>query len=168
MKISKVSEVEIDLRLKLDKRRDPRAFCRCFDSLDEAPVGFYDLQNEIRKELDKIFWTNFDDHIDRSHFASWEPGAMHTLFCFNTDMIGADQIVVEIVDKILGDKLVGVILAYLEEQAFSYCVIAVVYKEMINGKNYIGRVVINLNEIAVEESLFHVWSDQVRIMEVEN
>ena len=167
MQVYSASENEIDERLEMDKRRKSRAFCICFSSLEEAPNGFYDLQDKIRDELEKEFWANFDDGIDRSRFHSWESGALHTQFHFNGDMFGSERIEVEIIDKILGDKLIGVIMSYLEKCPSRYCVIGSVYREQMKGNNYIGRFVINLDEIAVEESLADVWSKQIQFMEIE-
>ena len=167
MKVYTASDAEIDERLELDKRQNSRAFCLCFKTLDEAPDGFYDLQDKIRDGLEKEFWASFDDGIDRSRFQSWESGAMHTQFCFDSDMFGSERIEVEIVDEILGDKLIGVIMSYLEKCPPRYCVMGAVYREQMNGDKYIGRFVMNLDEIAVEESLADVWSKRVQFMEVE-
>jgi len=39
---------------------------------------------------------------------------------------------------------------------------------MIEGSKYVGRFVINLDEIAVEASLAEIWSKQVLFMAIEN
>jgi|HubBroStandDraft_1064217.scaffolds.fasta_scaffold478335_2 hypothetical protein len=82
-------------------------------------------------------------------------------------MRGSERIVIELTDNIIGDKLLGVIMAYLEKCTARYCVIGVVYNEETKGNNYIGRFVINRDEIAVEESLAGLWSRQVKIMEID-
>jgi hypothetical protein len=38
---------------------------------------------------------------------------------------------------------------------------------VLSSNDYIGRFVINLDEIAVEESLADTWSKQVKFMEIE-
>jgi hypothetical protein len=59
VKVYTASEDEMDERLNLDKRRNSRAFCVCFNTLDEAPAGFYDRQNELRDGLEKEFLGKF-------------------------------------------------------------------------------------------------------------
>jgi hypothetical protein len=168
MKVHKVSTEELDRRLQLDKRHDRRAFCRVFKTLDEAPAGFYDLQNKIRDGLEKELWANFDDGVDRSNVKSWEPEAMHTWFHLDSDMFGSDRIEMEISHTILGDKLLGVIMSHLEKFQPAYCVVAEVYNELMRGSNYLGFFVITIDEISIDESLAELWSKQVRFMEIEN
>jgi hypothetical protein len=165
MKIYKASEKEIDQRLLLNRRQDIRGFCHNFDS--EIPAGFYELQDKIRDGLDKEFRANFDDGVDRSHLKPWEMW-MHTLFFFNPDEINSERIIIEMGKEILGDKLIGLILAYLEKCPSRYCVIGSVSEKLEGDNDYIGRFIINLDEIAVEESLADTWSKQVKFMEIEN
>jgi hypothetical protein len=82
-------------------------------------------------------------------------------------MHGSERIQIDLTDNIIGDKLIGIIMAYLEKCAPSFCVIGVVYKEELKGKNYLGRFVINGEEIAVEESLAELWAKQTQFMEIE-
>ena len=166
MKIYKASEEELDERLELDKRKNNRAFCICFKSLEEAPEGFYDLQRKICDGLEKEFRANFDDGVDRSHLKPWQMW-QHDFFCFNGDMFGSERIVVEMSNEILGDKLIGLIMSYLDQCPSRYCVIVAVFNGMQTGSNYLGRFVINLDEIAVEDSLADAWSKKVKIMEIE-
>jgi hypothetical protein len=37
----------------------------------------------------------------------------------------------------------------------------------MESDNYLGRFVVNLDEIAVEESLADTWSKQIKFMEIE-
>lgn len=162
MKVYRASESEIDERLELDKRRNSRAFCICFNSLEEAPDGFYDLQDKIRDGIQKVFWLNFDDGVEHLRVNPWESET----FFINPDMFGSERIVVELSAEILSDKLIGLIMSYLEKCPSRYCVIAAVYRGMQRGSEYLGRFVMNLNEIAVEESLVDVWSKQIQFMEI--
>jgi hypothetical protein len=164
MKIYKASEKELDERLELDKRRNNKAFCICFNSLEEAPDGFYDLQDKIRDGLEKDFWLAFDNGEEHLRRNPWDSKN----FFFNSDMFGSERIVVEMSKEILGDKLIGLVLSYLEKIAPSYCLTASVYENMEKGSEYLGRFVLNLEEIAVEESLAYIWAKQVKFMEIEN
>ncbi len=83
-------------------------------------------------------------------------------------MFGSERIVLEMSKEILGDKLIGLILSYLEKNAPSYCLTASVYENMEKGSEYLGRFVINLEEIAIEESLADTWLKQLKFMEIEN
>ncbi|HTV41863.1 MAG TPA: hypothetical protein VMF08_14875 [Candidatus Sulfotelmatobacter sp.] len=164
MKIYKASEKEINERLELDKRKSSRGFGVCFDSLEEAPNGFYKTQDEIRNGLQKEFWLAFDNGAEHLRYKPWDS----KFFYFNTDMFGSERMVVEISKAIFSDKLIGLILSYLEKCSSRYYVIASVYENLDKGSQYLGRFVINLNEIAVEESLAAIWSQQVKFMEIEN
>ncbi|MCE0498556.1 MAG: hypothetical protein LV481_11480 [Methylacidiphilales bacterium] len=163
MKICKITEKELDERLELDKRRDSRGFRISYDSLEEAPDGFYDLQNKIRDGLQREFWLVFDNGTEHLRSNPWDSN----FFYFNTDMFGSERLVVEMSKEILGDKLVGLVMSYLEKCARSYCVTASVYENMERGAEYLGRFVINLDEIAVEEALADIWSKQVKVMEID-
>lgn len=166
MKIYTATGHELDERLELDKRQNSRAFCVCFNSLEEAPDEFYDLQSRIVDRLEEKFAESFgDDGVDRSQFESWEMPT-YEWFCFNTDMIGSERIEVEIADNILGDRLLGIVVDYLERVAPQYCVVAEVYKREIVGENYIGRFVVTIDEIAIEESLVTIWTKQVKSLEI--
>ncbi|HSY43353.1 MAG TPA: hypothetical protein VK811_05540 [Candidatus Acidoferrum sp.] len=166
MKVYAISETELNERLNLDKRRNSRAFYLCFETLDEAPAGFYERQNELRDGLEKEFWTNFEEGKE-------DPGhglikiVYNKWFFFDGDMYGSERIDIEITDNIIGDKLLGIIMAYLEKSAPNYCVIGAVYREKLTGKNYLGRFVVTCEEIAVEESLVELWTNQVQYMEIE-
>ncbi len=166
MKIRKAVEKDIDERLALDKRRDPRGFSRCFESEEELPAGFHDLQDKIRDGLEREFWTNFDDGIDRSKLASWKM-PMNELFFFPAELGNCEQIRLEISDQILGDKLIGLLLSYLDKCPSHYCLVAAVYKGMQKGSEYLGRFIVNFEETVVESSLCDVWRKQVRFMEIE-
>ena len=163
MKIYAASEKEIDERLELDKRKNNRAFCVCFNSLDEAPADFYNLQDKIREGIQNEFWLNFDKGKENLSINPWDSD----LFFFNTDIFGSERLVVEVSSEILGDKLIGVILSYLEKFSSRYCVVAAVYRGMQRGSEYLGRFVINRDEIAVEETLAEVWAKQIKFMELE-
>jgi hypothetical protein len=164
MRTYRLSEKDLDERLELDKRRDPRGFRISYDSLEEAPSGFYDLQNKIRSGLQKEFWLAFDNGAENLRRSPWDSNN----FFFNSDMFGSERLVVEINKEILNDKLIGLVLSYLEKHAPSYCLTASVFDGKIEGEKYIGRFVINLDEIAVEESLADTWSQQVKFMGIEN
>jgi hypothetical protein len=167
VKIYKASEREIDDRLALDKRRDTRAFHRCFEPEEELPVGFYDLQDKIRDGLEKEFWANFDDGVDHSRLPSWRKPT-NTFFFFSAELLNCEQVGIEMSREILGDKLIDLITSYLEKCPFNYSVVAAVYNGKIEGDKYLGRFVINLDEIAVEESLADSWSKQVKLLKLEN
>jgi hypothetical protein len=113
--------------------------------------------------MQREFWLNFDNGVGQLRANPWESES----FCFNTDMFGSERIVIELSNEILGDKLIGLILSYLEKCPSHYCVIAAVYRGMQKGSEYLGRFILNLDEIAVEESLADVWSKQVQFMEIE-
>jgi hypothetical protein len=164
LKTYKISKRELDERLKLDKRQDSRGFRICFKTLEEAPDGFYDLQRIISDELEKEFCANFEEGYEAPRYEWANP--TNKWFCFNGDMFGSERIVIEMSQEILGDKLLGVIMSYLEKNAPSYCLTADVYESM-ESDNYLGRFVVNLDEIAVEESLADTWSKQIKFMEIE-
>ncbi|MGH7954077.1 MAG: hypothetical protein ACREFE_19450 [Limisphaerales bacterium] len=166
MKVYTASAKEISERLELDKRRNEKAFCLCFKTLDEAPEGFYDLQDKIRDGLEKEFWAHFPDGEDRSPRPAWAPPS-HEWFCFNTDMFGSERMVVEITKKILGDKLIGIILSFLEKSQSRYCVFIDVYDNMMKGSQYLGSIVITLDEIAIEETLGEIWKEQIQFLKIE-
>ena len=169
MKVSRASETDIDRRLALDAGQAKEAFCRNFESDAEVPAGFYDLQDEIRKGLRKEFWEKYDDGKDRSKLKPWQLATSHELFFFPGDLINSERMIIELSSEILHDSLIGLILSYLEKFSPTYCVmVAVCSGRNMKGSNYIGRFVINLKEIAVEESLVEVWSQQVQFMEIEN
>jgi hypothetical protein len=157
--------MEIDERLNLDKRRNDRAFCVCFDSLDEAPAGFYELQDKIRDELEKELMGQFKDGIEPPLIKGARPS--NKWFYIDWDMHGSERVPIDVTDNILGDKLLGIIMAHLEKWEPRYCVIGVVYRKEMEGKNYMGRFVVNRDEIAVEESLAELWSEQVQFMTIE-
>jgi hypothetical protein len=168
MKVYKASETEIDQRLALDKRKAKAAFCRGFESDSELPVGFCDLQDKIRDGLEAEFWGKFDDGKERPKVDNYGLPVFHAHFFFPAELISSERIIIELNREILDDKLLGVILAYLEKSAPQYCVIAAVCTgKGMEGINYAGRFVINLEEIAVEESLVEVWSKQVQFMTIE-
>lgn len=171
MKVYKASETEIDRRLALDKRRSNQAFCRGFIPKHEAAISpnFCESQDKIRDGLEKKFWETFADGLDRSSLESWKVSGSHTFFYFPAELVPSERIIIDLVDNILGDQLLGVILAYLEKCEFPYCVIAAVYSDgKMVGKNYLGRFVINLDEIAVEESLVKTWIRKVRFLEIDS
>ena len=163
MKIYSISEDEMDKRLEFDKRRNNQAFCICYNSLKEAPDGFYKLQDKVRDGLEKEFWLAFDNGVEHLRDKPWNS----EFFYFNSDMFGSERLVLEMSNDILGDKLIGLIMSYLEKYASSYCVTASVYRGMQKGSEYLGRFVINLDEIAVEESLAEVWARQIQFLEIE-
>ena len=167
MRTYKASEMEIDERLRLDKRSDARAFCNYFNSEQELPAGFYDLQDKIRDGLEKEFFSNFDDGVDRSHLKPWQRGE-NKFFYFPAELLISERIIIEISHEILNDTLIGLILSYLGKCHACYCIIIAVYHEIIKGSKYVGRFVIDLAEIAVEASLAEIWSKQVLFMAIEN
>jgi len=167
MKIYRATEKQIDERLALDKRRDSSAFCRGFDTEAELPLGFCDLQDKIRDGLEAEFWVKFDDGKDRSNLRPYQLAGAQDFFFFPAELIMSERILIEMSHEILGDKLLGLIMAYLEKCPSRYCVILAVCRGEIIGSNYVGRFVINQDEIAVKESLCETWSKQVKIMEIE-
>ncbi|HVM63177.1 MAG TPA: hypothetical protein VMV72_20120 [Verrucomicrobiae bacterium] len=166
MRIYKATEAEIDERLALDKRFSDAAFCVGFEVESEIPAGFCDLQDKIRDGLEREFIEKFDDREDRSK--PWELNGSHELFDFPADLIPSERIVVWLGSDILSDRLLGVVLGYLERCRSGYCVIAAVCSgREIVGRNYLGRFVLNLEEIAVEESLAPTWTKQVHLLPID-
>jgi hypothetical protein len=161
------SEKEMDERLRLDKRTEPSAFCRSFVSDEEFPPGFFDQQDRIREGLEKVLWANFDDGIDRSRYKAWESGAMHSQFYVLAEKFGSERMIVEISEEILADKLIGLIWAYLEKCGAPYCVIGSVQRGMMGDGVYLGRFVMTMQEIVVEESLSDAWSRLIKYLEFE-
>lgn len=166
MKTYKISQSELDERLELDKRKNHRAFCICFKTLEEAPKGFYDLQRKISGGLEKELCANFEEGYEAPRYEWANPS--NKWFFFNGDMFGSERIVIEISKEILGDKLISLILSYLEKNAPSYCLTADVYESMERQSQFLGRFVVNLVEIAIEESLSDIWTMQVKFMEIES
>lgn len=156
----------MDERLALDKRRDPKAFYRYFVSEEELPAGFYDSQDRIRDGLEKELATNFEDGVGHSKRPSWRKPD-NKFFFFPEELMNCELVKFEMSNEILGDKLIGVIMSYLEKCSSRYGVVAAVYRGMQRGSEYLGRFVINLDEIAVEESLVGIWSKQVKFMPIE-
>jgi hypothetical protein len=165
--VYRATEREIDERMNLDKRQNSRAFYLCFKTLEEAPEGFYDRQNELRDGLEKEFWESYKEGKEEPDEEELVPWVRNKWFYFDGDMYGAERIDIELTDNIIGDKLLGTVMAYLEKNAPNYCVIGAVYKEQMKGKNYMGRFIVTGDEIVVEESLAELWSKQVKIMEIE-
>jgi hypothetical protein len=159
------TEKEIDERMNLDKRQNSRAFYLCFKTLEEAPEGFYDRQNELRDGLEKEFWESYKEGKEEPRYKWANPD--NKWFYFDGDMYGAERIDIELTDNIIDDKLLGIVMAYLEKNAPNYCVIGAVYKDEMTGKNYMGRFIVTTDEIVVEGSLAELWAKQVRIMEIE-
>jgi hypothetical protein len=93
---------------------------------------------------------------------------LHENFFFPADPINSERIIIEINNKILNDMLLGIILSFLSKSAPQYCLIAAVCTgKNMKGTNYVGRFVISVEEIAVEESLAEIWSKQVQFLEIE-
>jgi hypothetical protein len=166
MKVHKISEREMDERLALDKRHDHKAFYRYFGTEEELPAEFHDLQDRIRDGLEKEFWINFEDGADHSKIPSWRQPS-NKFFFFPAELMNCELVKLEMSDEILGDKLLGIIMSYLEKCAPGYGINIAVYREVIEGSGYIGRFVTNLDEIAVEESLAESWSKRVKFMPIE-
>jgi len=170
MRIYKISEAELDRRLILDKKISKEAFCCNYYGSDKTvPVGFCELQDKIRDGLEAEFWAKFDGDQERPKVDSYGLSIFHECFSFPADPINSERIIIELCSKILNDVLVGLILSYLEKTSSQYCVIvAVSLGENMEGSSYIGRLVVNLDEIAVEEPLVEIWSKQVQFLAIEN
>ena len=169
MKIHRASEVDIDRRLTLDKRKTKEAFCRNFYESDTMiPIGFCELQDKIRDGLEAEFWAKFDDGKESPKVDNYGLATLHDCFFFPADPINSERIIIELNSEILNDALIGLILSYLEKAAPNYCIIvAVCTGKNMKGINYVGRFVLNLEEIAVEESLVEIWSRQVQFLTIE-
>jgi hypothetical protein len=136
MKICRLSEEEIDQRLLLDSRETSLAFCRNFESELDLPHGFFGQQDRIRDGLEMEFFAKFDDGKDRSKLESWELATSHEQFFFPAEPINSERMIIELSSEILNDKLIGLILSYLEKFAPQYCVItAVCLGQNMEGKN---------------------------------
>jgi len=120
MKIYKISEEEIDLRLGLDRLHDQGAFCSCFESEESLPPDFYSTQDKIRDGLEAVLNSNYENG------GLWE----WKLFYVSAEPILSERILVELSSEILDDRLIGLLLSYLEKSAVSYCIIVSVYKGM--------------------------------------
>ena len=167
MKVNKVTEAELDRKLAFDQMKAGNGFCCGYQDESEIPAGFYDLQDKIRDGLEKAFFSSFDDGKDRSCLASWKVSGSHKWFFFPAEPISAEEIIIELSTEIFGDKLIGLILAYLEKCKCKYCVVVAVYEGEIKGRTYLGRFVINSEEIAVEDTLAEVWSKRVQLFDFE-
>ncbi len=170
MKIYKISEAELDHRLKLDKKISKGAFCYNYYESDEMiPAGFCELQDKIRNGLEAQVVAKFGDAGVILELDSFGLPIMHENFFFPADPVNSERIILELNCKILSDNLIGLILSYLEKLSSHYCIIAAVFSgKGMKGTNYIGRFVVNLEEIAVEESLAEIWSKQVQFLAIEN
>lgn len=141
-------------------------FCRNFESKSDLPVGFYDQQDKIRDDLEKEFFAKFKDAKDHSDLNTWQS---YKSFFFPADLMNSEKVIIELSSEILGDALIGLILSYIEKFSSNYCVIVEVFLgRNIKGKNYVGKFVVNLEEIVVEESLAKIWSKQVQFLAIEN
>jgi hypothetical protein len=169
MKVYKISESELDRRLTLDKKTSKEAFCCNYYESDETlPVGFCELQDKIRDGLEAQVVAKFGDTETCAESDNFGLPILHENFFFSADAINSERIIIEINNKILNDVLLGIILSFLSKSAPQYCLIAAVYTgKNMEGTNYIGRCVINVEEIAVEESLAELWSKQVQLLEIE-
>ena len=67
--------------------------------------------------------------------------------------------------ELLSDKLLGIIMSYLEKCPSRNGVNTAVCRGGMKGANYLGRFVINREEIAVETSLSDIWRQQIKFME---
>lgn len=170
MKIYKISEAELDRRLILDKKISKEAFCCNYYESDETiPAGFCELQDKIRDGLEAQVVAKFGDTEVVLELDDFGLPILHENFFFPADPINSERIILELNYKILTDKLIGLILSYLEKLSSRYCIIAAVFSgKGMKGTNYIGRFAINHEEIAVEESLAEIWSKQVQFLPTEN
>ena len=153
MKIYKTGKEEIDARLSLNKLHDQRAFCHYFDSEESLPPDFYLAQDNIRDGLEAVLNSNYENG------GVWE----WNLFYISAELLLSERILIEMSSEILDDKLIGLILSYLEKNAASYCVIVSIYRGMHKGSDYLGRLVMNVCEIAVETSLGETWNKQIKL-----
>ncbi|HTV42388.1 MAG TPA: hypothetical protein VMF08_17605 [Candidatus Sulfotelmatobacter sp.] len=170
MKIYKISEAELDRRLILDKKISKDAFCYNYYESDETvPAGFCELQDKIRDSLEAQVVAQFGDSEAVVESDNFGLSILHENFLFPADPVNSERIILELNCKILTEKLIGLILSYLEKLSSHYCIIAAVFSgKGMKGTNYIGRFVINHEEIAVEDSLVEIWSKQVQFLAVEN
>jgi hypothetical protein len=170
IKIYEISEAELDRRLILDKKISREAFCCNYYESDEAiPAGFCELQDKIRDGLEAQVVAQFGDTEAVAESDNFGLPIFHENFFFPADSINSERIIIELNCKILTDKLIGLILSYFEKLSSPYCVIVAVFSgKGMKGTNYIGRFVLNLEEIAVEESLAEIWSEQVQFLAIEN
>ena len=169
MKVYKASEADLDRRLMLDKRKTKEAFCRNFYESDAMiPVGFCELQDKIRDGLEAQVVAKFGDTETSAEPDSFGLPHLHENFLFPADPINSERIILEINNKILNDVLWEIILSFLSNSAPQYCVVAAVFGgKNMKGINYVGRFVVNLEEIAVENSLAEIWSRQMQSLAIE-
>jgi hypothetical protein len=170
MKVYRVSEADLDRRLMLDKRKAKEGFCRNFYESDAMiPVGFCEQQDKVRDGLEAAFLEEFNCSKERTDSDNYGLATLHEYFYFSADSVNSERIIVEISSEILNDALIGLVLSYLSKSAPQYCVIAAVSTgKNMKGINYVGRIVVNLEEIAVEESLTEIWCRQVQFLAIED
>jgi hypothetical protein len=170
MRIYKISEVDLDRRLILDKKISKAAFCCNYYESDEMiPAGFCELQDKIRDGLEAQVVAKFGDPDVVLESDNFGLPIMHEKFFFPADPINSERIIIEINYKIVNDELLEIIKSFLSKSAPQYCLIVAVYTgKSMNGPNYIGRFVINVEEIAIEESLAETWSKQVQCFPIGN
>ena len=88
MKIHRASEVDIDRRLTLDKRKTKEAFCRNFYESDTMiPIGFCELQDKIRDGLEAEFWAKFDDGKESPKVDNYGLATLHDCFFFPAKLL---------------------------------------------------------------------------------
>ena len=114
MKIYQASEKEIDVRLELNRAHDQRAFCRNFEPEEKLPPKFYSFQDKIIHDLVAVLNSKYENGGDGA--GSWE----WNLFYIPQEPIPSERILIEVSSEILDDKLIGLILPYLEKNAASY------------------------------------------------
>src|ERR1700744_4977727 len=128
MKIYKISEAELDHRLKLDKKISKGAFCYNYYESDEMiPAGFCELQDKIRNGLEAQVVAKFGDAGVILELDSFGLPIMHENFFFPADPINSERLIVEINYKILNDELLEIIKSFLSKSAPQYCLNVAVY-----------------------------------------
>ena len=82
-----------------------------------------------------------------------------------TDMWAAAILYLEIIKAILDKELIGFLQLFLSENSQDHCILIDVYDHPNlfgdAGKYYLGKIVVTVKEIVVEDTLVDTWDNQV-------
>jgi len=143
-------------RLELDKRQDRRAFCVCFKTLEEAPKEFYELQDKIRNGLQREFcWTlTMEQSI-----CVGSRGIQINSFQYRYVWFGALVVWYES-RRFLRDKLIGLIMSYLEKFPSPLLCGWNSFGNMERGSELLADLSSILMKLPLKNRLLILWSKQ--------
>ena len=138
----------------MDQYGESGRFCRIYER-DEIPENFVEKHYEANGLLEDILMLR---HGEKYVY-------------INHDMNPAHQLLIEITSSILDEALLHTLFQFLNAHAKEYCVYVSVYDfiefpDVGAGKRYVGRVMLNLREIAVEETLKKLWERKIGLIEL--